>query len=229
MTREEYIEDIKLSLGAPVIDIEIESTLGLLVDKAFREVKPHITETRFVTVPYDNNSPIDTKPYDISAIVQIFRTSNPSRVADITDVYALSTLNIANSTSSNLLLSDYMYRTQMNQLKSSISTDLDFTFDKEDQKLYINTFYPPPQALTLVYIPEFRDVSEVKEQFWINYIQRLSLAFSKEALGRVRSKYELSRSLYKLDGGDLVSEGITERDAIRQELSDNSDLVFPID
>ena len=229
MTREEYIEDIKLSLGAPVIDIEIESTLGLLVDKAFREVKPHITETRFVTVPYDNNSPIDTKPYDISAIVQIFRTSNPSRVADITDVYALSTLNIANSTSSNLLLSDYMYRTQMNQLKSSISTDLDFTFDKEDQKLYINTFYPPPQALTLVYIPEFRDVSEVKEQFWINYIQRLSLAFSKEALGRVRSKYELSSSLYKLDGGDLVSEGITERDAIRQELSDNSDLVFPID
>ena len=229
MTREEYIEDIKVSLGAPIIDIEIESTLGLLVNKAFREIKPKITETRFVTVPYNNNSPVDTKEYNIDTIVQIFRTANPSRVADITDVYALSTLNVANATSANLLLSDYMYRTQMNQLKSSISTDLDFTFDKDEQKLYINTFYPPPQALTLVYIPDFKDVSEVREQFWINYIQRLSLAFSKEALGRVRGKYNLSSSLYKLDGDALISEGITERDAVRQELSDNSDLVYPID
>lgn len=228
MTREEYIEDIKVSLGAPIVDIEIESMLPALVDKAFKEIKRFITETRYVTVQYSRGG-IDTSKYDINTVVQIFRTSNPARVSDFTDIYSLSTVNVANSSSTNLLLSDYLYRTQMGQLKSTITTDLDFTFDKEEKVLHINTFYPEPAKITIVYIPEFKDVSDVTEQFWINYIQRLALAFSKEALGRVRSKYELSSSLYKLDGNNLVSEGITERDAIRNELVDNSDLVFPID
>ena len=65
--------------------------------------------------------------------------------------------------------------------------------------------------------------------FWINYIQRLSLAFTKEALGRVRGKYNLSSSLYSLDGATLLQEGIAERDAVREELVENSDLAFPID
>lgn len=228
MTREEYIEDIKISLGAPIVEVEIEELLGLLVDKAFREVSRFITETRFKTVTYVG-APIDTSVMKINTVIGLLRTSNPSRVADITDVYALSTLNVANASSTNVLLSDYLYRTQMNQLKSTISTDLDFTYDKEDRKLYVNTFYPTPSALTIVYIPEFVDVSEVTEMYWINLIQRLALAFSKEALGRVRGKYELSSSLYKLDGDKLLSEGITERDAVRQELSDNNDLAFPMD
>lgn len=228
MTREEYIQDIKLSLGAPIVEVEIESLLGMLVDKAFREISRFITETRFKTVTY-TGAPIDTTDMKINTVIGLLRTSNPSRVADITDVYALSTLNVANASSTNVLLSDYLYRTQMNQLKSTISTDLDFTYDKADNKLYVNTFYPKPSALTIVYIPEFSDVSEVTEMYWINLIQRLSLAFSKEALGRVRGKYELSSSLYKLDGDKLLSEGITERDAVRQELSDNNDLAFPMD
>ena len=228
MTREEYIEDIKISLGAPIVEVEIVELLGLLVDKAFREVSRFITETRFKTVNY-SGAPIDTSDMRINTVIGLLRTSNPSRVADITDVYALATLNVANASSTNLLLSDYLYRTQMNQLKSTISTDLDFTYDKEDRKLYVNTFYPKPSAITIVYIPEFRDVSEVTEMYWVNLIQRLALAFSKEALGRVRGKYELSSSLYKLDGDKLLSEGITERDAVRQELSDNNDLAFPMD
>lgn len=228
MTREEYIEDIKITLGAPVVKIHVEANIGLYVDKAFREVSRFITETRFKTVNY-SNGPIDTKDLGINTVVQLFRTHNPSRVPDLSDIYSLTTINTANVSSTNLILSDYVYRTQLNQLKSEMTTDLDFTFDKDDQKLYVNTFYPKPQRLTIVYIPEFRDVSEVHEMFWITYIQRLALAFAKEAEGRVRSKYELSSSLYKLDGDSLISEGITERDAVRQELVENSDIAFPMD
>lgn len=228
MTRDEYVEDIKLSLGAPVVEIEIEEILPQIVDKAFREITRFITDTQYVTVPY-TKAPIDTTGCKINSVVQIFRTANPSRVGDFTDVYSLSSLNVAYSSSTNLLLSDYLYRTQMNQLKSTITTDLDFTYDKEANRLYINTFYPNPTKVTIAYIPEFEDVSEVKETFWINYIQRLALAFAKISLGRVRSKYELSSSLYKLDGNQLIQEGISERDAIREELVENSDLVFPMD
>lgn len=229
MTREEYIQDIKISLGSPVVKVELDDNfIGQLVDKAFREISRYVTETRLVTVSY-SESGIDTTPYNINTVVQIFRTSNPSRVADFTDIYSLGSLNTANSSSTNLLLSDYLYRTQLHQLKSTITTDLDFTYDKDEKKLYINTFYPRPTKITIAYIPEFKDVSEIKEMFWINYIQRLSLAFCKESLGRVRSKYDLSSSLYKLDGGQLVSEGLSEQATIRQELIENSDLAFPID
>lgn len=228
MTREEYIEDIKISLGAPVVNIEIEEILGKLVDKAFREIRRYVTETHFVTVPY-STSGIDVSKYHIDTVEYIFRTQNPARTTDFTDIYTLSTINTGNSSPVNLLLSDYLYRTQMTQIKNTISTDLDYTYDKAAQKLYINTVYPIPQTLTIVYIPEFKDVSDIKENYWINYVQRLSLAFAKETLGRVRGKYDLSSSLYKLDGNTLLQEGISERDTIRQELNENSDIAFPMD
>lgn len=226
MLREEYIEDVKISLGAPVVDIEVEQIIGKLVDKAFREVSRYIVETKFLTLPYTTNG-IDLTKYHVDSIIQIFRTRNPNRVADFSDIYALSSVYNANTTSTNLLMSDYLYRTQLHQLKSSMSTDLDFTYDKPI--LHVATFYPKPDMITIAYIPEFKDVSDVKEQFWINYIQRLALAFTKESLGRVRGKYKLTSSLYTLDGDTLVSEGITERDAIRAELNDLSDVVFPMD
>ena len=228
MTREEYIDDIKTSLGAPVVDIELENQLiGKIVDRAFKEVSRYITETRYVTVPFSGDV-IDVKGLKISSVVQIFRTDSPSRIGDLTDPIAIAALS-QNSSLSGLSLSDYAYRTQLAQLKSTITTDLDFTFDKVEDKLYVNTFHPKPSRLTIGYIPEFKDVSEVTEQYWVNFILRLAIAFTKETVGRVRSKYELSSSLYKLDGDRLVSEGIAERDAVRQELDENSDIVFPID
>ena len=228
MTREEFIEDIKISLGAPIVEVEVEELIGKLVDKAFREVSRYITETHYVTIPYREGG-IDVSQYHINTVVQIFRTHNPARVLDMTDIYTLSALSYGNSTNVNLLLSDYLYRTQMTQIKNTISTDLDWTYDFACQKLYVNTVYPKPSHITLSYIPEFKDVSDVIEQYWINYINRLALAFTKEALGRVRGKYTLSSSLYSLDGNQLLSEGIAERDAVRAELNENSDIILPLD
>ena len=229
MTRTEVISYVKKRLGSPVIDVDLpDSSIGELVDEAFNEVKRYITETRYLTIPYSNC--IDTKGCNINTVTQIFRTQNPSRIANyITDIYSISTLNTANMSSSNILLSDYMYRTQLNQLKSTITTDLDFTYDKDEDKLYVSVFYPIPAEITLVFIPEFSDISDVKEQYWINFITRMSLAYCKEAIGRVRSKYELSSSLYKLDGDRLVSEGLSEQNSIRSELNENSDICLPMD
>lgn len=229
MTREEFIDDIKTSLGSPVVDIELDdSVIGKIVNKAFREVSRYITETRFVTIPY-STAGIDVFEYKINTVVHVLRTNSPSGSPTLTDIYSMGASSYPNVSSSSLLLSNYIYRTQVSQLKSTITTDLDFTYDKEDRKLYINTYRPRPQKVTVVYIPEFQDVSDVQEQYWINLISRLALAFTKEALGRVRSKYDLSSSLYKLDGNQLVAEGIADRDAIRQELNENSDIAFPID
>lgn len=228
MTREEYVSYIKRTLGAPIVDVETEPLLGDIVDDAFRDVRQYITDTRFMTVNYSSKG-IDLKDRKVNTVVQIFRTKNPSRITGFEDIYALNTMTSANTSQSNVLMSDYLYRTQLNQLKSTMSTDLDFTYDKETRMLYINTFFPKPTKLTIAYIPEFESVEEVTEDYWVNYIRRLALALAKESLGRVRGKYELSSSLYKLDGSSLVAEGISERDAIRAELKENSDIALPID
>lgn len=230
MTREEYIDDIKISLGAPIVDIEIETILGKLVDKAFREISRYIVKSSYITVPYKRRGGIDLKGMGVDSIIQIFRTANPGMVYDPTDVFSMSALASNNGISAGAsILNDYGYRTQLNQLKATISTDLDFTYDPDTETLYVNTFFPSPTKLTLVYNPKFKGVEEIKEQYWVNYIQRLSLAFAKETLGQVRGKYELTSSLYKLNGSEIVAQGIQERDQIREELNTNSDLCFPID
>lgn len=229
MTRDEYIEDIKLSLGAPIIDIENEEVIGKFVDKAFREVTQYIVRTSYLTISYRQDG-IDLSNMKVAAVIQIFRTANPGMVYDPTDVFSMSALSSSNGISpGSTILNDYEYRTALAQVKSTISTDLDYTYDLETKRLYVNTYFPTPTQVTLVYTPEFRDVSEIREPYWITYIQRLALAFCKEAIGQIRGKYDLSSSLYKLNGSSMVEQGITERDAIRQELVDNYDIFFPLD
>jgi len=60
-------------------------------------------------------------------------------------------------------------------------------------------------------------------------LKRLALAYTKEVLGRIRSKYKLNSSTYSLDGDTLLSEASNELSAIREYLDKNSDMVLPID
>jgi hypothetical protein len=231
MTLDEYIDDIKLSLGAPIVEVEIEDYIGKLVNKAFREISRYMVDTGYVTVPYArciNTLELNPK---IDSVIMVIRTTDPTMTRDLQDAFSLSMYSAGgiNSTASTSLLNNIMTRMQVHQLKATMKTDMDFTYDDNENKLYIAAFYPVPSKVTIVYTIKHDNVSEVKEQFWINYIERLALAFTKEALGRVRGKYDLSSSLYKLDGDTLISEGIAERDAIRQELNDNMDIVYPID
>lgn len=234
MTREEYIEDIKLSLGAPVVEVEIEDYIGKLVDKAFREVSRYIVDTRYATVPYArciNTSEINEINKKIDSVISVIRTSNPTMTTDLQDAFSLSMYSAGgiSSAAATGLLNNITTRMQVHQLKSTMSTDMDFTYDKEDKKLYLSAFYPYPSKVTIIYSIKHQDVKEIEDQYWVNYINRLALAFTKEALGRVRGKYDLSSSLYKLDGDTLLAEGIAERDAVRAELNENSDVAFPID
>lgn len=227
MKREEYISDIKLALGHPVVKIENEAQIGPLVDKAFRELRRFIVDTRYVTVPFSNGV-IDIKEYNINSIVQLFRNKANNRLSEFSDVFYLSSVSLGTSTS-QINLDTYNRRVMLGQLQNTMSTDLDWTMDDECTTLYVNANYPRPESITIVYIPNFEDVSDVKDDYWVSYILRFALALEKESLGRIRNKYNLSSSLYKLDGDQLISEGIAEQAQIRQELSENSDVVFPID
>ena len=77
---------------------------------------------------------------------------------------------------------------------------------------------PRPSHVTIRYVPNYTDVSEITNETWINYLIRLSEANMKKALGRSRSKYKVDGSNVSLDGDLLLAEANAELEAIRVEL-----------
>ena len=65
------------------------------------------------------------------------------------------------------------------QIRNTMSTDLIFRFDKSTNKLYINCAFDVPENITIEYVPQYQDVSEIKSDYWIDILIRLSIALTK--------------------------------------------------
>ena len=130
--------------------------------------------------------------------------------------FLIAMSNLVNQKNNILLL--------INQVRNTLSTDLDWQYDEAEEKLYLYAQYPLPTSITIQYIPEFKDVSEVYTPYWISYLKRLSVAYTKETEGRIRSKYTLNSGTYNLDGNTLLSEATSELQQIRTELNENINL-----
>lgn len=237
MTLEEYISEIKLELTGNVLHLEIDdNTLGQIVKKAFREVQRYIDITKLITVPF---SPcIDLKGFNSSAVINVFRTQGYT--GDITSggvMYAdpmQAQMWMAFSNGGTMYnLQDYVmnylsYNTLL-QMRNTTSTDLSFREDKSENKLYINTCYDAPDAITIEYIPFSTDVTDVTDPYWTDIIQRLSIAMTKIVLGRIRTKYKQSNALWEMDGDTMLAEGNEELKELRETLRVNDQLSYGID
>ena len=70
-------------------------------------------------------------------------------------------------------------------------------------------------------MPEFTHVNQVYSPHRMSYLKRFSVAYAKEAEGRIRSKYTINSGTYQLDGNTLLSESQKELSEIRNELDSN--------
>ena len=77
---------------------------------------------------------------------------------------------------------------------------------------------PRPSQVTIRYVPDYKDVSEINNDTWLDYLIRMSVANMKLALGRSRSKYTIEGSNVSLDGDTLLAEANSELETIRNEL-----------
>lgn len=115
------------------------------------------------------------------------------------------------------------------QLRNTTSTDMAFKYDKSMNKLYVNSGADRPNKITVEYVPLYKDVSEITSDYWIDILTRLSIAKTKQVLGRIRTRYTQSNALWAGDGETMLAEGNAELDAIREHLRVASQLVYPID
>ena len=224
MTIEEYTDEILMSLGAPIVQIEIKDYIPQYINRAFRELKKYISTPHFVTVPYTGMA-IDLTSYNVYSVINVMR-SQPTYGTFIQDA---DVFTLASSYYNMNNIDNYVNRMAILQQRNTLAADLDFIWNSETKQLFISTNPPFPPALTIQYTKEYAKVDDIKDPYWTDILLRLAIAYSKQALGRVRGKYTLNSAQYNLDGETLINEANTEIENIRTHLVTNCDVVYPID
>ncbi len=237
MTLSEYIEDIKDELAVGVLELEItDEQIGRLVLKCFREIQKYIDESRLVEVPFA--SCIDLSGFEYNYIVNIYRSdtlgnSGIGGISAVDPMYAsiMTAFGTAGGTVYNLqnYVLNYASYTTLGQMRQTMSTDLAFREDRQEKKLYINTSCGQPKTITIEYIPKFKDVDEIKSDHWIDILSRMSLAMTKKALGRIRTRFKVNNMPYSDDGEIILEEGIRELEEIRELIRKNNSFFIPVD
>ena len=237
-----YIEELKFKLTGGVLDLELtDEALARVINAALREVQRYIDTTKLITI--DFKPCMDLTPYKVSSVLRVFRADNylnPNAVQDENgdktyaeaDPMWMAQWQMMAGTGNIYNLSDWVLNysawNTASQLRNTMSTDLQFRFDKHTNLLYVNCAFSGPTKLTVEYIPVYQDVSEVQSDYWIDMIMNLSLALAKVTIGRIRTKFTQSNALWQLDT-NILEEGQTELAALREQMKADNQLCLPID
>lgn len=225
MTMEEIVDQVSFMLGFPTND----NVEGLQVEKAvmiaFKELKRYMKTPVEKTVPFSTR--IDLKAVGIvttnvlyvqAAIPRIGLTMSSIDSGNIFQIAAAVNTYSAIGNTSSINIDPIMTEMAMAQVRNTLGTDFQWRYDPDNQVVYIAHRDPRPSVVTIRYVPDYQDVSEIVNETWINYLLRMSEANMKKALGRSRSKYTVEGSNVSLDGEALLAEANAELEAIRAEL-----------
>jgi hypothetical protein len=153
-----------------------------------------------------------------AAYPRIGLTMNSIDSGNVFQVAAAVNVYSAIGQTSSLNIDPIMTEMAMAQVRNTLATDFQWRYDVDNQVVYCAHREPMPECVTITYMPDYKDVSEIQNDTWIDYLIRLSECFMKKALGRSRSKYKVEGSNVSYDGEILLQEANTELEAIRQEL-----------
>ncbi len=227
MTMEEIVQQVSFMLGIPANenteDLQVEQAVLI----AFRELKRYMKTPVDKTVPYSPR--LDLVALGIDTVNVLYVQAAKPRIGltlssiDSGNVFqvaaAVNTYNSIGQTSS-LNIDPIMSEIAMAQVRNTLGTDFQWHYDPNNQVIYCAHRDPRPSQVTVRYVPNFKDVSEIQSPIWVDYLVRLSEAYMKLALGRSRSKYTVEGSNVSLDGDVLLQEANSNLETIRAELED---------
>lgn len=225
MTMEEIVDQVSFSLGLPanenVENLQIEKAVLI----AFRELKRYIKTPVEKTVPYSARiklSDVGIHTVKVLGVMpsqpRIGLTMSSIDSANVFQVAAAVNTYSAIGNTSSINIQPIVTEMGMAQVRNSLSTDFQWDYDSANDVVYCTHRDPMPAAVTVRYVPDFQDVSEIKSTLYQDYLVRLSEAHMKKALGRARSKYKIQGSNVEFDGEILLQEANAELTTIREEL-----------
>lgn len=225
MTMQEIVQQVSFMLGLPANDNTEQMQIEQAVLIAFRELKRYIKTPVDLTVPFQARLDlvalgIHTKKVlnvqcaypRVGLVMGSIDSGNVFQVAAAVNTYS------AIGQTSSLNIDPIMTEMAMAQVRNTLSTDFQWKYDIDNQVVYVAHREPVPTQVTITYVPDYQDVSEIRSDTWIDYLVRMSEANMKKALGRSRSKYTVEGSNVALDGETLLTEANAELEAIRTEL-----------
>lgn len=233
-----YTDEIKLALTGGVLDLELDdAALQKIVNSALREIQRYICSTKIITLPYQRC--IDLKPYNPNSVTNVYRaradasTSNSEYDYSGVDPVQVGLWQLTSNTGNMYNFTDYVSRfaswSTMQQIGNTLSTDLAYYYEDDTKQLYINTSLDQGSAVTIEYVPRFDSVDQIKSDYWIDVLMRMSKAIAKITVGRIRSKYTQTNALWQNDGSTILAEGTAELEELRTQLKHDTQLIFPID
>lgn len=225
MTMAEIVDQVSFMLGLPAN----ENVEGQQVEKAvliaFRELKRYMKTPVDKTVPFSTRIDLKAAGIDTAKVLYV-QTAKP-RIGltmssiDSGNVFqvaaAVNTYSAIGQTSA-INIDPIMTEMAMAQVRNTLSTDFQWKHDPHNNVVYCTHRDPRPSHVTIRYVPNYNDVSEIESPTWLDYLIRMSEANMKKSLGRSRSKYTVEGSNVSLDGEILLNEANAELEAIRQEL-----------
>lgn len=225
MNMSEIVDQVSFMLGLPsnsnVENLDIKRAVLI----AFRELKRYMKTPVDKTVPFSTR--IDLKKLGIKPVKILYVYASTPRIGltmnsiDSGNVFqvaaSVNTYSAIGQTSA-INIDPIVTEMGMAQVRNTLSTDFQWKHDPDNEVLYVTHRDPRPTQVTIRYVPDYQDVSEIKSPTWIDYLIRLSEANMKKALGRSRSKYTIEGSNVSLDGDVLLQEANSELETIRAEL-----------
>lgn len=225
MKMSEIVDQVSFMLGLPSNDNVEQQQVEKAVLIAFRELKRYMKTPVDKTVPYAPR--IDLVKLGIHTVKVLYVQAAYPRIGltlgtiDSGNVFqvaaSVNTYSAIGQTSS-LNIDPIMTEMAMAQVRNTLSTDFQWKYDVDNQVIYCAHRDPRPTQVTIRYVPDYKDVSEIKSNTWLDYLIRMSEANMKKSLGRSRSKYTVEGSNVSLDGEILLQEANAELDKIREEL-----------
>lgn len=225
MTMAEIVDQVSFMLGLStsknVEGVQIEQAVTI----AFRELKRYIKTPVEKTVPFSTR--LDLVALGIDTVKVLYVQASQPRIGltmssiDSGNVFQVAAAVNAYSTignTSSINIDPIMTEMAMAQVRNTLSTDFQWKYDVHNQVVYCAHRDPKPATVTIRYVPNYKDVSEIQNNTWIDYLIRLSEAYTKLALGRARSKYTVEGSNVTLDGEILLNEANEQLAKIREEL-----------
>ena len=236
MTLDAYIDEIKLKLTGRVLDLEIsDDVIASIVNSSLREMQRYITTTKLITIPY--TPCIDMTEYNPNSVSRVYRAEGYGVGQSMSggtyqDPMYMGMWQMMSGNGNLYNISDwtsnYAAWNSALQIRNTLSTDLFFRFDKSDNKLYINCGFSSPEKITIEYIPQFTDVSQITSDFWIDMLVNLSVAQTKITLGRIRTRYTQTNALWAQDT-NILQEGIDELNSLREQMKQSTYLQYAVD
>ena len=225
MTMQEIVQHVSFMLGVPsnenVEDLQVEQAVQI----AFNELKRYMKTPVDKTVPFQKRLDLVKLGINTKKVInvqaaypRIGLTMSSIDSGNVFQVAAAVNTYSAIGQTSSLNIDPIMTEMAMAQVRNTLATDFQWRYDIDNQVIYCAHRDPMPTQLTITYMPDYKDVSEIQSDTWINYLLRMSEAFMKKSLGRSRSKYRIEGSNVFNDGELLLQEANTELEAIRTEL-----------